>query len=607
MILRDGDSFIDKKHKFYEFYDKKFKNVYFNPISNGNRIDGVYLGQVIKNNINVMLSSIKNNITYNFDKHLNKFVKNYMNNLSRDQLKYNSLVKKCSLYECYGDIDKKIISNLNKEFLKSKKFKLSNLTKLCEKINLQNKKIKYHKRKADNIFLTELKNIKEYENVFNKTKAQILKIFKNESIDMDIIPLEFRNIFKIKDKIIPNLGKEFKEELKDNPEKFIQSLIFMNNFFEENKIKTFNVFPSRSNVIPKHITLDTASISVIFCNNKYSSIEQYKKEIYQSVFKFPNSYFSMNNKYQFTGTIQTDGISLSILYMPNENYSKKIEIDKKKHTAKEEMFSSKKEKKGYETEIKNLSKNSKKNKKEISELQKKINQLTGEILEKTKIKKEKEKERTKKVRENKKIWVKENKNKLKKLEEDGNKNELKIMKWKGKEFYYIEDLTETELNELKKTDKKIYIDQGKTELICALNSSNDKLMYYSGKERGKIIKTAEHTNKINKLLNHLGITKEYEELKELNKKTSNNEELIKTLTKMNKINNEVYNSCKSRRLRKEKLDMYIDKQKGEGYLIKKLMKQLGINNLKELKEYTIIIGDWQGSNNLKNNKSTMGI
>ena len=151
--------------------------------------------------------------------------------------------------------------------------------------------------------------------------------------------------------------------------------------------------------------------------------------------------------------------------------------------------------------------------------------------------------------------MKENKNKLKKLEEDGNKNELKIMKRKGKEFYYIEDLTETELNELKKTDKKIYIDQGKTELICALNSSNDKLMYYSGKERGKIIKTAEHTNKINKLLNHLGITKEYEELKELNKKTSNNEELIKTLTKMNKINNEVYNSCKSKRLRKEKLDI----------------------------------------------------
>ena len=29
--------------------------------------------------------------------------------------------------------------------------------------------------------------------------------------------------------------------------------------------------------------------------------------------------------------------------------------------------------------------------------------------------------------------------------------------------------------------------------------------------------------------------------------------------------------------------------------------------MKELKEYTIIIGDWKGNNNLKNNKSTMGV
>ena len=37
------------------------------------------------------------------------------------------------------------------------------------------------------------------------------------------------------------------------------------------------------------------------------------------------------------------------------------------------------------------------------------------------------------------------------------------------------------------------------------------------------------------------------------------------------------------------------------------MEQLKIKNINELKEYTIIIGDWKGSNNLKNNKSTMGV
>jgi len=40
---------------------------------------------------------------------------------------------------------------------------------------------------------------------------------------------------------------------------------------------------------------------------------------------------------------------------------------------------------------------------------------------------------------------------------------------KNKEFYYLDDLTEFELENLKKTDKRIYIDLGKTNLIYALN------------------------------------------------------------------------------------------------------------------------------------------
>lgn len=76
---------------------------------------------------------------------------------------------------------------------------------------------------------------------------------------------------------------------------------------------------------------------------------------------------------------------------------------------------------------------------------------------------------------------------------------------------------------------------------------------------------------------------------------------------MNKVNKKVYEKSKIKRLRREKLNMYMDKQRAEGYLINKLIKQLKIKNMKELKEYTIIIGDWKGNNNLKNNKSSMGM
>jgi hypothetical protein len=619
LILRDGTNFTNKEHKFYDFYKKNYRQVYFNPIDNARFIDGVctidtfylidgsYLGQVIKNNIKVMLSAIKNNITYNFDKYLNKFIKNYMIKLCEKQIKYNSLVKKCSLYEFYSNIDTKIINTLKKEYHKYEIFTEGNLTNLCNKINVLNEKVKYCKKGKDNIFLDELKNIREHETNFNKIKGKILKIFKGESTDISEIPAELKSIFEIKDKIIPKLKKEYNDELKENPELFIQSMIFMNKYFEKNNIKTFNVFPSRSNVIPKHITIDTASMNVIFCDNKYSSIEQYKQEIYQKVFNFPDSYFCMNNKYTFTGTIQTDGISLSMLYMSDESYIKKLKIDNIKQTARSAISSIKKEMKDYINEVKKLNKNSKENKNEIAKLNKKIKELNDKIEEKNKIKTETDKNKNNKSKEDKKKYAQEFKNKIKKLKEEGNEDEIKIINRKNKEFHYLEDLTETELAELKGTVKKIYIDQGKTQLICALNELNSTYMYYSGKERGKIIKTKEHIEKINALLNKLGILKEYEKLKNLNKKTTNKEDLIKTLKIMNGINEKVYENSKVNKLRKEKLNMYIDKQKAESFVIKKLMVQLGIKDLDELKEYTIIIGDWKGNNNLKNNKSSMGI
>jgi hypothetical protein len=59
--------------------------------------------------------------------------------------------------------------------------------------------------------------------------------------------------------------------------------------------------------------------------------------------------------------------------------------------------------------------------------------------------------------------------------------------------------------------------------------------------------------------------------------------------------------------RKEKFEMYKDKQRAESLMIEKLIEQLKIKDCEELKEYIIIIGDWKGNNNLKNSKSTLGI
>ena len=613
LILRDADDYENKDTQFYQFYSNKFKSIYFNPINKGKPLDGSYLNQVIKNNITVMLTAIENNIIYTHEKYVNRLIKSFISNICKDDLEYNSLIKKCSIYECYSDIPLAIIDELKQQ---KNNFKPETLKQLLGKIGGY-KKVKHIYRKKDNIFNEKIKEIKLYEIELNKIKSNIKKFLMKEIDDSTIIPSKFHEILKLKDKVIP-VNENYDDELTKNPFNFIQSMIYMNNYFEKNKVKTFNVFPSRSNVIPKNITLDTASISVIFCNNSYPSVEKYKKEIYQKVFKFPESYFKLKKKYTFTGTIQTDGISLSLLYMKNEDYEKKLKTDKLKNDGKNELLNNKKEMKEYENsissindKIKQLSKKEKENKTELLKLKKdkknienKIQEIENKIDEKNKIKKEKEKEQKEKEKQAKEKY----KEYIKKLKEEKNEDELKKINRRDKEFYYLEDLIREEIEELDKNkDKILYVDQGKIELFYMLHGGKDVYVKYSGKERGRTIKTEQHRKKINEILKKSGIEKEYEELRELNKKSTNKEKIMETMKKINEINYNVYEACKNKKLREEKLEMYIDKQKAEKQMIEKIVKQLGLKNMEELKEYIIVIGDWEGNNKLKNNKSTKGI
>ena len=66
-------------------------------------------------------------------------------------------------------------------------------------------------------------------------------------------------------------------------------------------------------------------------------------------------------------------------------------------------------------------------------------------------------------------------------------------------------------------------------------------------------------------------------------------------------------NIKIKRLRKEKLLMYIDKQKTEKLMINKIVEQYNLKNINELKKIVAIVGDWKGNNKLKNNESTLGI
>ena len=118
-------------------------------------------------------------------------------------------------------------------------------------------------------------------------------------------------------------------------------MIYINNYLEINNFKTFNVFPTKKNINFQHIILDTASINVAFCNSKYDKIEENKTSIWQTVFLFPKRYFFLKNNYTFSGTISTDGVSLSLIFKKNEEYNKKVELNKKRNDCKNKSYETK--------------------------------------------------------------------------------------------------------------------------------------------------------------------------------------------------------------------------------------------------------------------------
>jgi hypothetical protein len=353
-ILKYGENYDNKEHEFYKFYKETFQEYYFNPNKKENNIllDGSYLDQPMKLNFGVIYSSIVNNIKYNFEKYIFRLIKTKFNFLFEDEKEYYRLIKKCSTYEmynnsdCYNEVKEKIkdleetknknffiektkyllpvmdklMFNENKKFnkndyfneikekskefdkTKSKKFdieKLKYLSSILEK-SVLNKKQKYliHRSK-NNIFLDELENSKKFESTININKSLIKKLITGEKeikCKDDIDP-RFLNVYKEILNLFDNnlIHSNFYDKLEKNPFDFIESMININNFLCDNKAKTFNVFPKPKKLIPRHITLDSNSINVIFLGNKYNSdIANNKRNIWDSVFGFTEKMYSPN-------------------------------------------------------------------------------------------------------------------------------------------------------------------------------------------------------------------------------------------------------------------------------------------------------------------------
>jgi hypothetical protein len=152
-----------------------------------------------------------------------------------------------------------------------------------------------------------------------------------------------KDLFQFKNKLLGTLDeiKEFSEwqkthlphifpadikkcvyyDLKVKPMEYLEGMLYMNSVLEKTESKLFQPLPLRTDIIPKHIILDTACIIEYFCpdieikkSTLLKNVKLHQKVVWDSFLKLNHKIFR-NKYYQFSNQIQTDGISCSLLFI----------------------------------------------------------------------------------------------------------------------------------------------------------------------------------------------------------------------------------------------------------------------------------------------------
>ena len=147
--------------------------------------------------------------------------------------------------------------------------------------------------------------------------------------------------------ILPsNIKKSVHYDVKVRPFDYIKGMLYMNSVLEEQDRKLFQPIPLRTDIIPKYITLDTASLVSLFCPEKdkdgkktkkgelLKNIKENQRDVWGSFIDLNNKIFR-NTHYQFSYQLQTDGIGCSLLFIrkdlaENKKWGSKIPVVEEK-------------------------------------------------------------------------------------------------------------------------------------------------------------------------------------------------------------------------------------------------------------------------------------
>ncbi len=141
-------------------------------------------------------------------------------------------------------------------------------------------------------------------------------------------------ISDIKKHILPSKTFEknsVRYDLQCKPFDYLPCMVYMMRYIEDDEYSIYNVFPLRSDIVPKHIRLDTTSIVHLLLSKKQGNktdflfkgnLKRREDDIWNFFFRTEKNVFK-KNRYGFHHMIETDGMSCTILYLREDKIGKK--------------------------------------------------------------------------------------------------------------------------------------------------------------------------------------------------------------------------------------------------------------------------------------------
>jgi hypothetical protein len=264
------------KKQIKELKDKLslFFNKYYKPTMQNEELDYTHMNTILDYLTIDILTMYENNIKEHFVEYLERYV--------------NVIWKK------------KYLSNKIRNIKKTKEARNYSINQL----NNQLRKIKYDVLNIEN---TNYKSKTFYHNWINTQKKVILpdRKFNKENVYYDI---------------------------QCNPMDYLPCMIYMMKEIEKEELTIYNVFSLRSDIIPKHIRIDTTTLVHTLLTKKYGNKSNYlfkgnlkrnEDKIWKFFFRTERQCFTKKD-YSFHHMIETDGISCSILLLRKDLVGKRF-------------------------------------------------------------------------------------------------------------------------------------------------------------------------------------------------------------------------------------------------------------------------------------------